>query len=63
MKKKLSKREIPMERTGEGVLKVLYDEMDAFLFGDVDHKHAATVSRVSNSIIKALPFQKTDASN
>ncbi len=57
-KSNLPKRDIPMVRTADGVLDVLYDEMDAFLDGDVDSKHASTVSRVANSIIKAIPFQK-----
>jgi hypothetical protein len=55
-KKELSKRQIPMERTPSGLLHTLYDEMDAFLNGDVSSKHAFTVSRVANSIIKTLPF-------
>lgn len=55
-KETLPKRHIPMTRTADGLLNTLYDEMDAFLYGDVDSKHAATVSRVANSIIKALPF-------
>lgn len=59
-KDKLPKREIPMVRTADGVLAVLYDEMDAFLDGFVDAKHAYTVSKVANSIIKAIPFSKTD---
>ena len=48
-KSKLPRRGIPMERTADGVLSALYDEMDAFLDGDVDSKHAVTVSRVANS--------------
>jgi len=55
-KSDLPKRHIPMIRTAHGLLDTLYDEMDAFLYGNVDSKHAATVSRVANSIIKALPF-------
>jgi len=54
----LPKRDIPMERTADVVLTVLDDEMDAFLYGNVYSKHAATVSQVANSIIKALPFMK-----
>ena len=53
---KLPKRHIPMTRTAAGLLDTLYDEMDAFLFGDVDSRHATAVARVANSIIKALPF-------
>jgi hypothetical protein len=58
---KLPKRHIPMTRTPDGVLDTLYDEMDAFLDGKVDSKHAATVSKVANSIIKALPFRAEPA--
>lgn len=58
---KLPKREIPITRTADGILEVLYDEMDAFLDGKVDSKHASTVSKLSNSVIRALPFQKQPA--
>jgi hypothetical protein len=60
-KSKLPKRSIPMVRNAAGVLNTLYDEMDAFLDGNVDGKHAATVARVANSIIKALPFVAEEA--
>jgi hypothetical protein len=60
-KSNLPKRSIPMIRNADGVLETLYDEMDAFLDGKVDGKHAATVARVANSIIKALPFAAEQA--
>lgn len=43
-----------MKRTTEGLRDVLFNELEAFLSGDVDGEHVKTVTRASGAILATV---------
>lgn len=42
------------QRTSEGLRSVLFEALDDFINGKIDHIHAKTVARVSDVILKSV---------